>query len=50
MFGGSMDATVQTAVEVAKQRLASDLGCDQNAITLVQVEAVEWNDSSLGCP
>jgi hypothetical protein len=38
------------AVELARQMLANELGCEPDAITLVSVEAVEWSDSSLGCP
>lgn len=45
-----MDGTSQAAIEVATRRLARDLGCDPSGITAVQAEAVEWNDSSLGCP
>jgi hypothetical protein len=37
-------------VVVARQRLAQELGIGADAISVVGVEAVEWSDSSLGCP
>ena len=43
-------ADQQAAVRLAQQHLADALGCAEHEITVGQVEAVEWNDSSLGCP
>jgi hypothetical protein len=40
----------QPLVELARQALAKELGIDAAAITLAQIEEVEWRDSSLGCP
>jgi hypothetical protein len=37
-------------VVLARQRLAADLGISADSVTVVAVEAVEWNDSGLGCP
>ncbi len=37
-------------VERAVQRLAEFLAIDPSEVTVVSVEAVEWRDSSLGCP
>jgi heat shock protein HslJ len=34
----------------ARQMLVQELGVDASAVTLQRVEAVEWRDSSLGCP
>jgi hypothetical protein len=45
-----LDATSGPVAELARQSLARDLGIGADAITVVGVEAVEWNDSSLGCP
>jgi hypothetical protein len=36
--------------ELAREDLASELGIDADDIELVEVEAVEWANSSLGCP
>ena len=44
------DAASQPLVDMAKQALAKDLGIASDDIRLVAIEAVEWNDSSLGCP
>lgn len=38
------------AVAWARQDLASRLSVSEDAIALVSIEAVEWPDSSLGCP
>lgn len=38
------------AVVLARTKLAQELGCDEQAIDVVEFEAVEWRDSSLGCP
>jgi hypothetical protein len=40
----------QPLVELAQQALAKEFGIDVAAIRLVQIEEVEWRDSSLGCP
>jgi hypothetical protein len=45
-----MSQSNMPGVELARQMLANELGCEPDAITLVSVEAVEWSDSSLGCP
>lgn len=38
------------AVAVARELLAAELGCADDALTIVRVEEVDWSDSSLGCP
>lgn len=38
------------AVAWARRDLAARVGAAADAITLVSIEAVEWRDSSLGCP
>lgn len=38
------------ALAKVKADLASRLGVKENEISLVSVEAVTWNDTSLGCP
>ncbi len=40
----------EAAVAWARQDLASRLSASEEAIALVSIEAVEWRDSSLGCP
>ncbi|MEW6233635.1 MAG: hypothetical protein AB1566_15175, partial [Chloroflexota bacterium] len=37
-------------VDLARKDLAQRLGKDQDAITVVRVERVDWPDTSLGCP
>ena len=37
-------------LEMAKQELAQRTGIDPSRIVVRRVEAVEWRDSSLGCP
>jgi hypothetical protein len=44
------DATSQPLVASAQQALAKDIGVPESAIKLVGLEAVDWSDSSLGCP
>ena len=44
------DAASVPIVVLARQQLATDLGISADAVTVVGVEAVEWSDSSLGCP
>lgn len=38
------------AVVLAKQTLASQLKAAAGGIEVIQVDAVDWPDSSLGCP
>ncbi|WP_288088925.1 hypothetical protein [Roseiflexus sp.] len=45
-FGAAMDAQI----DAAKQDLAQLLGIDASAIEVVEVDAVTWPDTSLGCP
>lgn len=45
-----LDPTSAPMVELARQALAKELGIQVDAVKLVQLEAVEWNDGSLGCP
>lgn len=45
-FGTAMDAQI----DVAKQDLAQRLGIDASAVEVVEVDAVTWPDTSLGCP
>jgi hypothetical protein len=40
----------EQAVRLAREDLAQKLGQAPEAIHLVSVEAVEWSDTSLGCP
>ena len=41
---------VDQLTELARQDLASELDVDAEDIELVEVESVEWANSSLGCP
>lgn len=43
-------AKAQPLVEKAKQDLSQRLAVPQNQIVVELVEAVEWRDSSMGCP
>lgn len=43
-------ALTDQAVQVARTLLASELGCQVDEIQILTVEAMEWSDSSLGCP
>jgi hypothetical protein len=43
-------AGAEQAVRLAQEDLAQRLGLAAKAIQLVSVEAVEWSDTSLGCP
>jgi hypothetical protein len=43
-------AEAKEAVRLARENLAQKLGLSPEAIRLVSVEAVEWRDTSLGCP
>src|SRR5207249_474953 len=38
------------AVDLARETLARELGVEAGAFVVQKVEAVEWRDSSLGCP
>lgn len=40
----------ETAVKAAIEDLIKQTGLSAGQITVVAVEAVDWNDSSLGCP
>ena len=40
----------ETIIELAKADLAKRAGVSTEKIRVVKVEAVEWRDSSLGCP
>lgn len=42
--------TSNGAVTIAKQHLAAKLDCAPDELDLIDAEAVEWNDSALGCP
>lgn len=39
-----------TVVRLAKQDIAARQGIAEANITVIAIEQVEWNDSSLGCP
>lgn len=43
-------AGAEQAVRLARINLAQKLGLEPEAIKLLSVEAVEWRDTSLGCP
>jgi hypothetical protein len=43
-------AAAEEAVKLAKEDLAKRLGVATGVIRLVSVEAVDWSDTSLGCP
>ncbi len=45
-----MSAGSEQAVQTAKADLAQRTGIAPTAITVVKAEAVDWRDSSLGCP
>lgn len=45
-YGAAMDAQI----DAAKQDLAQRLGIDASAVEVVEVDAVTWPDTSLGCP
>ena len=52
-IGGQEAANVQgrdEAVRLAVDVLSHQLGVDAQSLTVVTAEAVEWPDSSLGCP
>jgi hypothetical protein len=43
-------AEAKEAVRLARENLAQKLGLAPETVRLVSVEAVEWRDTSLGCP
>ncbi len=45
-----MEDVAAAATAVARQTLAAELGCEPEALGVVDVEPVEWSDSALGCP
>lgn len=45
-----VDDAARHVVDLARAALAQELGITRDAVTLVSVEATDWNDSSLGCP
>lgn len=47
---GTGSGAPQSIVDLVTQQLASRLSISTEAISVVEVEAVEWRDSSLGCP
>ena len=47
---GNLDATERALVEQAMADLGARLQSSAPVIELVSVEAVEWSDSSMGCP
>lgn len=53
-IGMSSDAPVppgaEEVVELAKADLAKRKGLDKDEIVIVEVEPVDWSDTSLGCP
>jgi len=46
----SIPRGAEMVVELAKEDLAKRKGIDAGKITVVAVEAVDWPDTSLGCP
>ena len=44
------DSNLQNLIELTRQDLAGRLAVSADEITLVEAIAVEWSDSSLGCP
>lgn len=48
--GADLSDTEQALVEEAMSILAQEQGLSGEEISLVEIEAVEWPDSSLGCP
>jgi hypothetical protein len=54
-FSGPISSTpipdgAEQAVERAKEDLANRKGIDKGQIAVVEVKAVDWPDTSLGCP
>src|SRR5216684_2169774 len=48
--GTGGDGGAQQAAELARKTLAAELGVAAEAVRVTAVTAVEWPDSSLGCP
>jgi hypothetical protein len=48
--GSDLDTLVANLVEQAREDLRARLQIEADLITLHSVEAVQWRDSSLGCP
>lgn len=46
----ALDPAGKRALAAAQAALAGELGVAGGAVSFVQAEPVEWNDSSLGCP
>jgi len=46
----SISIGAETAVELAKADLARRKGVNRGSIAVIKVEAVDWPDTSLGCP
>ena len=46
----SLDPTVAALVQPVVADAAARLGVDPAAVVLVSIDAVTWNDGSLGCP
>ena len=49
MGAGQEDAEAE-AVRLATKTLSEHLGIDESSVTLEEVVAVDWPNSSLGCP
>jgi hypothetical protein len=47
---GSLDPIVAALVDPVVADAATRLAVDPAAVTLVSIDAVTWNDGSLGCP
>ena len=47
---GANETEVSTEALVARQVAADALGVSPDAVTVLEIEAVEWRDASLGCP
>ncbi len=46
----SVSPEARAAVDAATSALATELGVDASAVTVVSVTARDWPDTSLGCP
>jgi hypothetical protein len=47
---GSLDPAVDALVQPVIADAAARLGVEPSAVALISIEAVTWNDGSLGCP
>ncbi len=45
-----MNTNLQTLIDRAKEDLSERVGVDPSKINIIQADAVNWADSSLGCP